>query len=288
MLAFLILDVRQSAVKQVNATWLWNTEVITRQGDAAVDFISKEGVQVLFLQIDRTLSEEAYRSFAAKASARGIQVHALAGSPEWARSRNSDEAEAFVAWVRAYNERAKPGEKFTGIQFDVEPYLLEDWKSERREIVREWADNMQEWAEKGREAGLSVGAAVPFWLNDIKFHRDRQREDEPGSRESVPFGQEVVDMMDYVAIMAYRNRAAGIYDAAKPLLDEGDRQKKKVWIGVEFAKTDEGPKVSFHRKSMKTVDRELARLTRLGAAHESFAGIAVHSYEAWQRKVNNR
>ncbi|MEF2964521.1 hypothetical protein V3851_01655 [Paenibacillus sp. M1] len=276
LLVLLLLVVRPSAT-YAKATWLWDTKLIQQHSEDIVAFAKKQGVKIIFLQIGGDVKEESYREFIRKASSSGMEVHALNGKPEWALGEHREEADAFLEWVESYNENSDPEERFTGIQFDVEPYLLKDWKNDQAAVVEQWAENAGNWIEKGKEGGLEVGAAVPFWLDGIDY---------AGPDGEIPLNRWMVDTFDYVAIMAYRDEADRIYSAAKTTLEEGDREQKPVWIGVELGESEEGPGVSFYERSFTFLTGEINKLVRKVKGHDSFAGIAIHSYEPWREKIS--
>lgn len=272
---FLLLLVIRPSAPEAKATWLWDTKLIQQDSEDIVAFAKKQGVKIIFLQIGGDVKEESYRNFVRTASSAGLEVHALDGTPEWALSENRQEVTAFIDWVKKYNMESEQDERFTGIQFDVEPYLLDDWDKRQTSIVTEWVENIRLWIDTGKESGLEIGAAVPFWLDGIGY---------PGVDKKISLNQWMVDKFDYVAIMAYRDEADRIYKAAKETLEEGDRQNKEVWIGVELGESKEGPGVSFHERSFAFLTGEINKLVKQVKDHSSFAGIAIHSYEPWRAK----
>lgn len=271
-LSLLLLVIRPSP-SEAKATWLWNTKLIQQNGEDIIHFAKKQRIKVIFLQISGDVKEESYRHFVRLASSEGLEVHALNGQPEWALQKYQQEAKDFLEWVKEYNRKAAPEEKFTGVQFDVEPYLLDNWETRKASIVEQWVENIRVWVEAGKGSDFEIGAAVPFWLNDINY---------PGSKARL--NQWMLEKFDYVAIMSYRDEADRIYQAARATLEEGDRKKKQVWVGVEVGKSKEGPGVSFHEKPFVSLIGEMNKLVKLVKDHSSFAGIAVHSYEPWRNK----
>lgn len=261
---------------QAKATWIWDTTLITKQPDEVITFAGKQGVKLIFLQIGGGVTKESYRSFVSAATAAGIEVHALNGQPEWALREHREEAEAFLEWVITYNREVLPEEQFAGVQLDVEPYLLSDWQKDRSAVVEQWMEGIRVWTEAAEYNQLQIGAAVPFWLDQI---------DHPGRSAQLPLGDWMVDQFDYLAVMAYRDAAGHIYEISQTTLSEADRQQKKVWVGVELGESKEGPGVSFAEQPLASLTREMGRLEELGSKHDSFAGVAVHSYEAWQNKL---
>lgn len=268
---------KQPSAAETKSTWLWNTDLIINQADDIVKFSKEQGVKIIFLQVGEKVAADQYRSFISKAKKEEIEVHALNGRPGWALHDHKGEADEFLNWVKDYNASSKPEEQFAGVQFDVEPYLLKQWKSSQKVVLQEWMGNMRSWSQSGKEAGLQVGAAVPFWLNGVN---------NPNGSGNQPMSEWMISKLDYLAIMAYRDKADQIYDISEHMLSEADSQGKKVWVGVEVAQSQEGEGVSFYAQSDSKLDEELNKLVDLGDKHKSFAGVAVHSYEAWRTRFD--
>ncbi|UMV46796.1 hypothetical protein LMZ02_25515 [Paenibacillus macerans] len=261
---------------QPKATWIWDTAQIEQRPEEIVDFAEREDVKVIFLQIGGGVGNDSYRRFISLAASHGIEVHALNGHPEWALREQRREGDDFLNWVAVYNRGVSPEERFKGVQFDVEPYLLKTWTKERESIVEQWMEGIRAWTETAKYNNLQIGAAVPFWLDEI---------DHPSKSVPLPLGNWMVDRFDYLAIMAYRDTAGRSYELARTTLSEADRQKKQVWVGVELGESTEGPGVSFHGQPLASLNREMKQLEKLGGRHASFAGVAVHSYESWNSKL---
>lgn len=277
LLVLLLLAVIRPTGSQAKATWIWETAVIERHPAELLSFVSKQGVDTIFLQIGGEVKPESYRSFIRAAAQEGIRVHALSGHPDWALREHRNEAETFLKWVIDFNREADPNERFAGVQLDVEPYLLDRWQKDQAAVVEQWMEGVRTWTEEARYNDLAIGAAVPFWLDQI---------DHPSGTVKLALGDWMVNQFDYLAVMAYRDAAGRIYEISQRTLREADRQNKRVWVGVELGESREGPGISFHEQPLAALNREMKRLEELGRKHGSFAGIAVHSYEAWHRKLN--
>lgn len=195
------------------------------------------------------------------------------GRPEWAYEKQGGEAEKFIDWVLDYNRHAPAEERFAGIQFDVEPYQLKRWERDQAGVVEEWSRNMQEWTDKAREGGLYMSAAVPFWLGKI------ETEDGRG------LSRWMLERFDALAVMSYRDSGTQMVDLSRGMLNEADRLGKSVWIGMELGETKEGDHVSFFRKPVTVMEEEMKNAYRLSEVHTSFAGLAIHHYEAWIEKI---
>lgn len=67
--------------QQIVATWLWNTYSIWKEKDKTLDFLGRNGINLLYLQIDEDIPTEVYSTFIREAESRGIKVHAFRWSP---------------------------------------------------------------------------------------------------------------------------------------------------------------------------------------------------------------
>ncbi|MNI07467.1 hypothetical protein D3C73_604760 [compost metagenome] len=275
-LVSLLFVFRPPSASEPKATWLWNTQLIEEHTEDIISFAKDQGVKVIFLHISQEIDNEVYQQFISLASASKMEVHALNGKPEWALREFRHEGDAFLLWVKTYNEGVDPQERFTGVQYDVEPYLLKNWKKDQASIVEQWMESVRVWIEYSQSIDLPVGAAVPFWLNKISH---------PAMGEDILLSEWMVDKFDYLAIMAYRNDAEQVYDISRVILAESDRQKKNVWVGVELGESTEGPGVSFYDKTVISFVNETKALDKLAGRHTSFSGIAIHSFDSWYNKL---
>ncbi|GIO30670.1 MULTISPECIES: hypothetical protein [Paenibacillus] len=263
---------KSSSMEEQKATWLWDASLIEHP-EQVLDFCREQGVGVIFLQIQKNVEAEQYGRFIAAARHDGISVHALDGRPQWAYEKQRREADRFIEWVLDYNRAAPAEERFAGIQLDVEPYQLKRWERDQAGVVNEWSRNMRKWTDMGREGGLYMSAAVPFWLGKTKM-------DDGGS-----LSRWMLEHFDALAVMSYRDSGSQMVELSRGMLNEADRLGKSVWIGMELGETDEGDHVSFFRKPVAVMEKEMENAYRLSEAHVSFAGLAIHHYEAWLEKI---
>lgn len=211
----------------------------------------------------------------AAAHQQGITVHALDGRPEWAYDEGKQQGLERLRWLEAYNQASDPEERFEGVQFDVEPYVLRRWDREQEQVVEEWSANTKAWVQEAKRQGLSFSAAVPFWLDKV-----------PGPRgvDADSFSRWMIQNTDAIAVMAYRDSGEQMYELSKEELEQADELGKSVWIGMELGDTEEGEHLTFFAKSEQVMEDEALHAAKLASSHSSFAGLAVHHYEAWFHK----
>lgn len=283
------------------ALWIWEEKsyaMVEKPAVAedAIDFMKNNGVNVLYLYADayrnRNLLIEApglYKTFIERAHQRGMRVYALLGSsylntetyilPE----RRADALSMFQR-VLTYNQVAPESARFDGINLDIEPHLLDAWTDATRaqlmlHFLSMSADFMHLKTVYGSQ--LSVGPAIPFWLDGIEIKWRGQRK---------PVSEHVIDLYDYVALMDYRDKAEGsdsIVSLASSEIAYANRVGKKVVIGLETTK-NELDKVTFYEEGPKVMEREIGKVANAFAKDPSFAGFALHHYGEWRKWLQRK
>jgi hypothetical protein len=257
------------------------------------------------------------RDFIADAHSRGLKVEQLTGDPLWALTATNpatgqpynqpatDELET----VLAYNRSVPVHERFDGIQYDVEPYLLTHEKGSPYEwgnpsdlpiIWTQYIDSLTLWMNRVREhnaeekAAFILGAAIPRWwdpgIGDVADHRPVQ------------------DLVDYIAVMNYNTRVGGaVGDLLSELEyaedpngdgDRSDARTNSVYSGIESiditwkedcecsCETMYMHTASFFKKGLTALEEQVDELetaylntNRPQDFYHSMAGVALHYYE---------
>ncbi|WP_163536605.1 S-layer homology domain-containing protein [Gracilibacillus sp. YIM 98692] len=257
--------------------WIWDRTAISETPDETINFLVQHHVDNLYLHFN-PLIKESYPYFIQKATENGMKVHALMGAPKWGLEANVSDGKHRIDLVREYNENAPADGKFIGIHFDIEPHVLDEWDQDRADAVQQWVNAAQEYIEYAKEFGFTVGTDLPFWT------------DGPSVEPYYPhFYQKMIDMNDYVTVMAYRNTALGSNSITS--LSENEvlyADSPKVEIGVEL-----NPHyldyVSFDNKTNLEMEEELALVRDYYKDLKAigFKGITYHSYRGW-RDLTNR
>lgn len=276
------------------AVWVWENEsyAMLESGSAAkkaIKFSRSKGIDTLYLYADafkgRNLIEsrpKLYRKFIKRLHKSGMRVYALLGSwhlhtEEYVLPERRAEALAMFGRVLAYNAKAKPGERFDGINLDIEPHMLDGWKTDREGLLLRFLDLGRELMAAKARAGaeLQVGPAIPFWLDRVEL-------DWGGGKK--PVSEHVLDIYDYAALMDYRDRAGGsdgMIIHAGSELDYAGKAGKRLAVGVEVT-PNEIEKVSFDHLSEAGMERELALAEEAFSKQAAFAGFVIHHYESYR------
>lgn len=232
------------------ALWVWNTRRLLADSLARNDFLAfvyTHGFTRIFLQLAPAPGErvqggfvpfdvEATGALVGRLSALGAEVDALDGEPRYALAESHRGVLATVARVAEANRRLPPRERFHGVHYDVEPYLVPGYQSPRREeILAGYVALVRAVSEAAHAEGLTAGFDVPFWLDAP----DEETGEVPmvtvdGGRASVL--DRVVSAADEIAVMDYRTSADGsdgsVAHAAGELAAAA-AVGKKVFVAVE-------------------------------------------------------
>ena len=237
--------------------WVWETRRLledTRERSGLLDYLSREDFTRIYLQLPNTTGEPArigddsLRPLIGALHGLGLEVRALDGHATFVEPKKQDGVLGTVGDVIAYNARVDPGERFDGVHYDVEPYLLPGFGGPRRvEILERYVDLVARLSAAAHEGGLEVGVDLPFWYDEPDEITGRTVQiDHGGTVQGVV--EHVLDHVDDVTLMDYRTLAFGpdgvLYHAAGELAAAADRGKT-VSIGLEVGALPDEVYVTF-------------------------------------------
>jgi len=231
---------------------------------------------------------EELRGFLSAAHARGLRIECLDGDKYWALpdflgvGDNRARGEARIDEILAFNAAgSQDAERFDGIHYDVEPHGL----SYSRGDDYDWdADNAFIWSEylvllgncRGKidaynasNTDIEFGVDIAFWYDDY-------------DNDAYPGGvTDILNYVDYVGIMDYRDSASRIVDGASYELGLANDLDKRVYIGIETAPAYEPdpPSITFYEEGNDFMEGELETAEEQVNSNSSFAGFAIHFYE---------
>jgi hypothetical protein len=273
--------ISMSSLEPTRAVWAW------KSGAVEPARLVRLGIDKIYLQTGPGFSH-AVRKLAYFS---GIEVYALDGSP--------GDIDCFDR-LKAKFERL-PLEDIRGIQLDIEPYLLEEYRSTPQGVLQRYVDflhRMKEWCHR-RQLRFSI--VTPFWFASLDLKGE-------------PFFPKILKAVDEVVLMSYRSDPQEVLRISADALRWGEWLGKKVAIGVELkALPDEkhfiyrveaaGPCISggaFHpechelkllwqyllRGSSLSFYRQpeaLKRLLEMEVPYRSFGGFVFHDQSMLER-----
>lgn len=259
------------------------------------EFLARQRLTTVYLYADAHRGRniirdepEKYRRLIAALHEHGYKAYALLGSAylktqEYVLPTRRVAAVNMFQNVLRYNASGSPRERFDGINIDIEPYLLDEWSTNRLKLAVRYLDLSAEFMRLKRKSddALAVGPAMPFWFDGIEVTWNGKHK---------RLSDHVQDIYDYVAIMDYRNFAEGsdgIIDHAEDELTYADRLGKKVVIGLETLKT-EPRKITFYGMGQTAMEEQMGIVQKEFGRHPSFAGFAIHHWSSYRAMSDNQ
>ena len=228
------------------AMWLWETDKIVTNPDEQqrlLTFCKEEGITDLFLQIPYKAKEKKgqwkilwnpllIRPLISQLHQVGVKIHALDGDPRFALREWHGRVIATLASIIQYNRESPPQERFDGIRFDIEPYLLPSFSGVQKEaILKQYLSLLVASQTLTSQADLALGVDIPFWFDARNEFFEPTAE--VGGR---PVSELIIDIVDNVGIMDYRTQAYGadgVIAQGTPELEYAAKQGKEVFLGLE-------------------------------------------------------
>ncbi len=262
--------------KTKKATWIWQAELIDAKRQDILGFAKQNGINTIYLRIERQKPFDYYRPFLQEAHAAGIEVHALGGHPAWALASHRGRMLDLLDWVSRYNSEADAKERIDGVHLDIEPYLLPEWNTDQAEVLKQWTANMKAFVEQARnDPALEVSTDLAVWFDNIPV---------PGVADTT-LSEWMIDTFDHVTLMAYRDSVDGPNGIEALVSDElgiADRLGKQVLVAVNVKEMPSQRHTSFYEEGPEVMERQLDLVEKRLSKHPSFAGTAVHDYRYWQ------
>jgi len=279
------------------AMWLWETERIMKNPEEQktfLNFCKRQQLTDLFMQIPYQAEKKGkgwniiwdsagMRPLLAKLNQAGIRVHALDGDPRFALREWHSRSISLLEKIIQYNQTVSPIERFYGIRYDNEPYLLPDFGGIHKErLLKEYLELTEKSQALAQKAGLTFGVDIPFWFDGFNEFF------EPAATlEGRPMSERIIDVVDNVGIMDYRTiayGADGVIEHGTNELRYAAKKGKKVFIGLETGSLpdetiyDFGPKGEGSRLLIKTIDSQRIQITFIpkGETLDSQGALLLH------------
>ena len=246
------------------AMWLWETDKIVtspKEQQRLLAFCKSEGITDLFLQIPYEAKEEKgqwkilwnpllIRPLISQLHQAGVKIHALDGDPRFALRQWHGRVIATLESIIQYNRESPPQERFDGIRFDIEPYLLPSFGGIQKEaILQQYLSLLTASQTLTRQADLALGVDIPFWFDA------RNEFFEPTAEVGgCPMSELIIDIVDNVGIMDYRTQAYGadgVIAQGTQELQYAAKRGKEVFLGLETVELPDETILAFSPASQR-------------------------------------
>lgn len=304
MIANVISSVKQSP--QITGgsevgTWLW-TPVLDQSEKyktSIISWASKNGIKNIYMSIDSYLDiyimpdgpeKEAKRKsfdknveeFIKLANSKGISVDAEAGWRNWAEDGNIYKAYATINYANKFNRTHDA--KFRTFQYDVEPYLLENYEENKEVVLKNFLNLIDSSVTFLNTSDMKISVVIP------EFY-DGTNGDTPVFKYKGKNGYAIDHLLSIldrragssVIIMSYRNFSSGkdgSIDISTDEIKSANNHNTKIIIAQETGDV-EPPYITFHKTNKKYFNKQKTNIETTFSKDKSFGGIAIHYVNAF-------
>ena len=300
LLANLVSSVKKNSTKvdsgPENGTWLWTPilEITPEYRKKIISGAVKNNIKNIYLSIDSYLDiyimpdgkektekrlafDKQIEDFISEANKNGISVDAEAGWRNWAQEGHTYKAFATLKYAIDFNKKHE--KKFRGFQYDVEPYLLDEYKKDKKTTLTNFLNLISQSVSALNNSDLDIAVVIP------EFY-DGTNNDTPkfSYRGTMGFATEhLLEILDRrenskIIVMSYRNFSQGengSIDISKNEIASAEKHRTKVVLAQESGDV-EPPYITFYNTSKRRYNKETQKLEEAFKDTRSFDGLAVH------------
>lgn len=281
-----------------HGSWVW-TPILLITPEYRTEILNnaqKNRINVIYLSIDSYLDifsmkdskakteleskfKSIIRDFIIEANNRGIAVDAEAGWKNWAEVGHTYKPIAILDFVKHFNEISDY--KFRGFQYDVEPYLLERYKSDPVDVLMRFVELIDNSERFLGSTKIKFSVVVPDYFD--KKDKATPEFNYNGKMDSV-FGHiyEVLDRRrnSSIIVMSYRNFAEG-RDGSIQVSKNEIRTANKLTNRTDVIIAQETgdfppPYITFFGTSKERLQNETSKIRRAFQRQHNFGGFAIH------------
>lgn len=275
-----------SVTSATRALWVWGASAAivgdAKAQDEFFSFIAAPGGDAS-LRINRlyffgdnlgiSSNPAPVRAFLRRAHQSGIAVEFLTGDAAWALPGMGYNATARVDKVIAFNTGAAD-ERFDGIHFDIEPYLLAEWNSNRASVSANFVNILKESRAKITASGqsLSLAADIPTWYSFTvpEIWQPITAADTPLSNATI------MNYFDSKANFLFGYGGADVSGGIGPNLRASGALP--LTFGAETGVTDPG--TTFFEEGHTALAETFAAAAQTYTNASNFGGLAIHHFDS--------
>lgn len=286
-----------------NGIWVWNfpSQMDTSAGNSQLQQLAGYGFTSIYMTIDdyldiASLPEGAQKNTAkaayfahiahvvTKAQSLGIAVDAEGGWRDWAYPTNTWKGFALIDAVKEYNA-AYPNAKLRGFQYDVEPYLLPEYETNKAKVLAQYVAFIDQSVTRLVGSNITFSMSIPHFYDDAQAwtpsfayngkttfafnHLLNILEKKPGSS---------------ILLMSYRN----FFDGANGTRQISETEIKEasagystnIIVGQETGNVDPAM-VTYYGSSKAEVLNAVTEIKSGFGSYSRFGGTAVHYMDSF-------
>jgi hypothetical protein len=249
--------------------WWWNTDLI--QDPRYFNFAVKNHVDEIYLARPALVVEDfgsEIKAFIENAKKRGIKVYLLLG----AGYINYDDDELMRIALLKYKEYQKSvpeSQRYDGLHLDIEFQGDPVWsvEADRDRLRQEYLDLMLRFRS---EIPGKIDIDIPFfWFDPVVSYNGEEK----------PLYEILMDTVDRVFVMSYRDTAESMYETAMEIVECARRKDKPIMLGALAREVPEATNVSYFEEGNRGLYEQLKALKAI--VNYPKAGVAIHHIQTW-------
>lgn len=261
------------------AVWVWD-ETVTQYPEKWNEFhtfAEQKNITRAFVFVgkDKIEKPSEFNNFLYQTT---LETQITLDNYEWAYPENHAQAHQMVDSILGfYNSHGKPTQ-LKGIHSDIEPHVLMNWEHDRTQISLNYLKIHKEISEKAHQNGLELSVAMPVWWNtfEITFEGKTKK-----------FSEHVIDIVDEVVMMDYRDFAIGelgLIESIEPEASYAKKAEKKITLGVETQNLPhESEWITFYEEGENEMYLQTLIAREKFRGNSAFNGTAIHFYNSYKQ-----
>ncbi len=299
--AVLALSSATASLKQdpIQGLWVWRFEWIAtpESREELLGFCEKHGYNLVLMQVHLDDNSGtpvfrdpvAMRKLVIDAAARGIAVEALNGEKSMALEENWPRTLAILDAILTFNETLPDNAKLAGVHYDIEPYLLPEWKEGGEKRLKIMEDLLAFYVlakAKIERQGMALACDIPFWFDEKVSEGDSCILE--FNSETKNLHQHIQDLCDYVGIMSYRRHATGNNSVTQHVESElayAEKIGKLVMTALETVELKDVPQITFYGQPEEDFWNTQAEVIEALKDRPGFGGMLTHCWSGMREMM---
>lgn len=150
--------------------WSWTADSVLDAHDTSV-FLKNYKINKVYQHFDLdSLTYNDIRNYVKVLQEKDIMVNWVTGDPSWALTNKHSKILNAIRKINDYNKYITNGyQKINTIQFDIEPYVLDEWSTDEQGVIEQYQEAISIAYEECLRLGLSLAICIPSWFDSKTY-----------------------------------------------------------------------------------------------------------------------
>ena len=150
--------------------WSWTADSVLDAHDTSV-FLKNYKINKVYQHFDLdSLTYNDIRNYVKVLQEKDIMVNWVTGDPSWTLTNKHSKILNAIRKINDYNKYITNGyQKINTIQFDIEPYVLDEWSTDEQGVIEQYQEAISIAYEECLRLGLSLAICIPSWFDSKTY-----------------------------------------------------------------------------------------------------------------------